>query len=414
MKKKRKNGGQQRPQQAQKTSQSKPEEVLQPKEPEQPTPETAAAPVSQPEPAPERLAEAPQVKAEPARTQDAPQPPKKAEKRLDQSTGSGLERPLTIASAPHLTTRDTTRTLMLDVLIALMPALLFSGCYFFGPRAFLVTLVSAAGCVGFEALFCLITRRRQTVDDLSAVVTGVLLAFTLPANVPYWAVLMGDFFAIVVVKQLFGGLGKNFLNPALAGRAFLFSFPAVMSAFPAVRSWEGFAIDAQSAATPMASLHTGSLPSVSLLEMFTGVRSGALGEVSAALLLLGGLYLLARRVIRLRIPLSFLGTVAVLSWCFPQGGNSSLDWTLYSLMGGGLLLAALFMATDFTTSPVTFWGQVVYGVGCGALTVFLRTFGSYPEGVGFAVLVMNLLSWPIDRAALSLRSVFRRRKEARA
>lgn len=414
MKKKRKNGGQQRPQQAQKASPPKPEKDLQPQEPEQPTPETAAAPVSQPEPVPERQAEAPQVKPEPARTQDAPQPPKKAEKRLDQSTGSGLERPLTIASAPHLTTRDTTRTLMLDVLIALMPALLFSGCYFFGPRAFLVTLVSAAGCVGFEALFCLITRRRQTVDDLSAVVTGVLLAFTLPANVPYWAVLMGDFFAIVVVKQLFGGLGKNFLNPALAGRAFLFSFPAVMSAFPAVRSWEGFAIDAQSAATPMASLHAGSLPSVSLLEMFTGVRSGALGEVSAALLLLGGLYLLARRVIRLRIPLSFLGTVAVLSWCFPQGGNSSLDWTLYSLMGGGLLLAAFFMATDFTTSPVTFWGQVVYGVGCGALTVFLRTFGSYPEGVGFAVLVMNLLAWPIDRAALTVRSVFRRRKEARA
>ena len=414
MKKKRKNGGQQRPQQAQKASPPKPEKDLQPQEPEQPTPETAAAPVSQPEPVPERQAEAPQVKPEPARTQDAPQPPKKAEKRLDQSTGSGLERPLTIASAPHLTTRDTTRTLMLDVLIALMPALLFSGCYFFGPRAFLVTLVSAAGCVGFEALFCLITRRRQTVDDLSAVVTGVLLAFTLPANVPYWAVLMEDFFAIVVVKQLFGGLGKNFLNPALAGRAFLFSFPAVMSAFPAVRSWEGFAIDAQSAATPMASLHAGSLPSVSLLEMFTGVRSGALGEVSAALLLLGGLYLLARRVIRLRIPLSFLGTVAVLSWFFPQGGNSSLDWTLYSLMGGGLLLAAFFMATDFTTSPVTFWGQVVYGVGCGALTVFLRTFGSYPEGVGFAVLVMNLLAWPIDRAALTLRSVFRRRKEARA
>lgn len=414
MKKKRKNGGQQRPQQAQKASPPKPEKDLQPQEPEQPTPETAAAPVSQPEPVPERQAEAPQVKPEPARTQDAPQPPKKAEKRLDQSTGSGLERPLTIASAPHLTTRDTTRTLMLDVLIALMPALLFSGCYFFGPRAFLVTLVSAAGCVGFEALFCLITRRRQTVDDLSAVVTGVLLAFTLPANVPYWAVLMGDFFAIVVVKQLFGGLGKNFLNPALAGQAFLFSFPAVMSAFPAVRSWEGFAIDAQSAATPMASLHAGSLPSVSLLEMFTGVRSGALGEVSAALLLLGGLYLLARRVIRLRIPLSFLGTVAVLSWCFPQGGNSSLDWTLYSLMGGGLLLAAFFMATDFTTSPVTFWGQVVYGVGCGALTVFLRTFGSYPEGVGFAVLVMNLLAWPIDRAALTLRSVFRRRKEVRA
>lgn len=417
--KKRKNrsGGQQRPQQA---PQAKPEEALQSQEPEKTTPETAAAPVSQPEPAPEKQPGAPAVHdAAPVQAPAAAQPasrPEAGEKQTAKTPAGSpsLSHPLTLASAPHLTTRDTTRTLMLDVLIALMPALLFSGCYFFGPRAFLVTLVSAAGCVGFEALFCLITRRRQTVGDLSAVVTGVLLAFTLPANVPYWAVLMGDFFAIVVVKQLFGGLGKNFLNPALAGRAFLFSFPAVMSAFPAVRSWEGFAIDAQSAATPIASLHAGNLPSVSLLEMFTGVRSGALGEVSAALLLLGGLYLLARRVIRLRIPLSFLGTVAVLSWCFPQGGNSSLDWTLYSLMGGGLLLAALFMATDFTTSPVTFWGQVVYGVGCGALTVFLRTFGSYPEGVGFAVLVMNLLSWPIDRAALTLRSVFRRRKEARA
>ena len=411
MKKKRKNraGGQQRPRQ---TPQASPDAALQAQAPETAAPD--AAPAIQPEPAPARQAEVPEVKAEPARPQAAPQPPK-TEQRTGQSSAGGLRGlPLTLASAPHLTARDTTRTLMLDVLIALMPALLFSGCYFFGPRAFLVTLVSAAGCAGFEALFCLITRRRQTVGDLSAVVTGVLLAFTLPADVPYWAVLMGDFFAIVVVKQLFGGLGKNFLNPALAGRAFLFSFPAVMSAFPAVRSWDGFAIDARSAATPMASLHAGSLPSVSLLEMFTGVRSGALGEVFAALLLLGGLYLLARRVIKLRIPLSFLGTVAALSWCFPQGGNSALDWTLYSLMGGGLLLAAFFMATDFTTSPVTFWGQVVYGVGCGALTVFLRTFGSYPEGVSFAVLVMNLLSWPIDRAALALRSAWRQRKEARA
>ncbi|MEQ2444220.1 RnfABCDGE type electron transport complex subunit D [Pseudoflavonifractor sp. CLA-AP-H29] len=413
MKKKRKNrsGGQKRPQQA---PQAKQEEALQAREPEKTAP-TGAAPAAAPaeQPAPQRQPEATpaqpaQVKAESAHVQ-AP----KTEKRTEQVPGGSVGTPLTLASAPHLTTRDTTRTLMLDVLIALMPALLFSGCYFFGPRAFLVTLVSAAGCVSFEALFRLVTRRKQTIGDLSAVVTGVLLAFTLPADVPYWAVLIGDFFAIVVVKQLFGGLGKNFLNPALAGRAFLFAFPAVMTAFPAVRSWHGLTIDAQSAATPMAALHAGSLPSASLLEMFTGVRSGALGEVSAALLLLGGLYLLARRVIRLRIPLSFLGTVAVLSWCFPQGGNSSLDWTLYSLMGGGLLLAAFFMATDFTTSPVTFWGQVVYGVGCGALTVFLRTFGSYPEGVGFAVLVMNLLSWPIDRAALALRRFRRQRKEAR-
>ena len=407
MKQKRKNraGGPQRPRPA---ARAGPEEALQAQPPEQPAPETASAPAVQPAPLPENAPEA--LGPAPVQAPAAGEP-----RRAKAPAGaSGLSRPLTLASAPHLTTRDTTRALMLDVLIALMPALLFSGCYFFGPRAFLVTLVSAAGCAGFEALFCLVTRRRQTVGDLSALVTGVLLAFTLPASVPYWAVLVGDFFAIVVVKGLFGGLGKNFLNPALAGRAFLFSFPAVMTAFPAVRSWEGLAIDAQSAATPMAALHAGDLPAVSLLEMFTGVRAGALGEVSAALLLLGGAYLLLRRVIRLRIPLSFLGTVAVLSWCFPQGGNAPLDWTLYSLMGGGLLLAALFMATDFTTSPVTFWGQVAYGVGCGALTVFLRTFGSYPEGVGFAVLVMNLFSWPIDKAALALRGAWRRRKEARA
>ncbi len=315
-----------------------------------------------------------------------------------EESGAGMPR-LNVVTSPHIATRESSRSLMLDVLVALMPALIFSGCYFFGPRALVLTGISVAGCVFFEALFRLIARRGQTVGDLSAVVTGVLLAFTLPADTPYWIVLVGDFFAIVIVKQLFGGLGRNFLNPALAGRIFLFSFPAVLSHFPMVRQWPALAgeVDAVSAATPMAALHRGELPAVTLQEMFTGVRGGSLGEVSAALLLLGGAYLVIRGVIRLRIPVCFLGTVAVLSWLSPPEGIAPLTWTLYSLMGGGVLLGAIFMATDYVTSPVTRWGQVVYGVGCGALTVFLRTYGPYPEGVAFAILMMNCCTWAIDK-----------------
>ena len=306
---------------------------------------------------------------------------------------------LSSAPSPHMVGRENTRGLMLDVLIALMPSLLISGIYFFGYRAFLVTAVSVAGCVGFEALYCLVTRQKQTIGDLSAAVTGVLLAFCLPSTVPLWAVLIGDFFAIVIVKMLFGGLGKNFMNPALCGRIFLFSFPAVMSAFPAVRDWSGWqaGVDGISSATPMAALHSGALPGFSLEEMFTGVRGGSLGEVSIALLLLGGLYLVLRGVIKLRIPLCFLGTVAALTYFFPVAGMQPLDWMLYQLLSGGLVLGAIFMATDYTTSPVTRGGQIMYGVGCGALTVFLRYYGSYPEGVAFAILIMNACAWALDK-----------------
>lgn len=301
-----------------------------------------------------------------------------------------------MASSPHIAARDGTRSIMLDVLIALMPALLFSGFYFFGPRAFLVTGVSVAGCVGLEALYRLATRQSQTVGDLSAAVTGVLLAFCLPVNIPLWTVLIGDFFAIVIVKQLFGGLGKNFMNPALAGRIFLFSFPAIMSTFTEVRVW----VDAQSSATPMASLHNGVLPGqFTLQEMFTGVRSGSMGEVSAALLLLGGLYLVLRRVIRLRIPVCYLGTVAALTCFFPPAGVADpVQWMLYQLMSGGLILGALFMATDYVTCPVTRNGQILYAVGCGLLTVFLRYYGSYPEGVAYSILIMNACAWLFDKA----------------
>ena len=301
--------------------------------------------------------------------------------------------------SPHMVGRENTRGLMLDVLIALMPSLLISGLYFFGYRAFLICGVSVAGCVGFEALYCLLTRQRLTVGDLSAAVTGLLLAFCLPSTVPVWAVLVGDFFAIVIVKMLFGGLGKNFMNPALCGRVFLFSFPAVMSAFPAVRDWVGWeaGVDAISAATPMAALHARGLPHFSLQEMFTGVRGGSLGEVSIAMLLLGGAYLVLRGVIRLRVPLCFLGTVAALTYLFPMGGADPLKWMLCQLMSGGLVLGALFMATDYVTSPVTRGGQALYGIGCGALTVFLRYYGSYPEGVAFAILMMNVCAWSLDK-----------------
>ncbi|MEG1857252.1 MAG: RnfABCDGE type electron transport complex subunit D [Pseudoflavonifractor sp.] len=291
-------------------------------------------------------------------------------------------------AAPRRAGRKETRTRMLEVLIALMPALLLSGCFLFGPRAFWLTAVSAAGCAGMEALYRRVTGQTPAWDDLSAVVTGVLLAFCLPVTTPYWAVLVGDFFAIVVVKQLFGGLGKNFLNPALAARMFLFSFPELMSRFTEVRVWT----DAQSAATPMAALQGGVLPAFTLQEMFAGVRGGCMGEVSAALLLFGGAYLVLRRVIRLRIPLCYLGTAAVLSYGFSPPGIDPVQWMLYGLMGGGLLLGAIFMATDPATAPVTGRGQVLYGVGCGVLTVVLRRYGGYPEGVAVAILTMNLAS----------------------
>lgn len=307
--------------------------------------------------------------------------------------------------------RDSTRGIMLDVMIALLPALVFSGFYFFGPRAFLVAGVSVAGCVGFESLYRLLTRQSQTAQDLSAAVTGLLLAFCLPVQIPLWTVLVGDFFAIVIVKQLFGGLGKNFMNPALAGRVFLFSFPVIMSTFTEVRVWT----DAQTAATPMASLHDGLLPGqFTLQEMFTGLRSGSMGEVSAALLLLGGLYLVLRGVIRPRIPVCYLGTVALLTYFFPPAGVAdALQWMLYQLMSGGLLLGALFMATDYVTSPVTRRGQVLYAAGCGALTVFLRYYGSYPEGVAFAILMMNVCAWLFDKAGKPRPYGAYRRKEGR-
>lgn len=298
---------------------------------------------------------------------------------------------LTISSSPHAHSSVTTRTIMRDVLIALAPALIGSIC-FFGFRALVLTMMSAAACVFFEWGYRKLMKKDSTVYDMSALVTGVLLAFVCPVTVPYWILLIGDFFAIIVVKQLFGGIGKNFVNPALAARAFLFSWPVVMSTWvkPGADNWVGLfaTADAVTGATPLGTMHQGALPAESLMDLFLGKVGGSMGETSALLLLIGFGYLLIRRVVDLRIPVAYIGTVAVLALMFPQG-NDRLLWMGYQVLSGGLILGALFMATDYVTSPVSKVGQVIFGIGCGVITIAVRYFGGYNEGVSYAILVMN-------------------------
>ena len=302
---------------------------------------------------------------------------------------------LIVSSSPHIRTPRNTQVIMLDVLIALAPAFIAS-IIFFGWRPIMLTAISAASCVLFEFCYRRLLKKSDTYGDLSAAVTGVLLAFCLPPTAPWWLPIIGAFFAIVIVKQLFGGIGKNFLNPALAGRAFLLASYAVL-----MTSWRPAnfqtAVDAATYATPMASLSGGALSSASVGAMFIGNIGGCVGEVSALALLLGGAYLVYRKVISLRIPLSFLGTVAIVTLIFSRG-NAHFAWMLQNLFSGGLMLGAIFMATDYCTSPVTPKGQIIFGVGCGLLTVLIRYFGSYPEGVSYAILIMNLTVWMIDKA----------------
>ena len=306
---------------------------------------------------------------------------------------------LTISSSPHVHSPVTTQTIMRDVLIALAPALVGS-VVFFGFRALLVTLVSVAACLFWEWGYCKVMKLNVKVADLSAVVTGVLLAFVCPVTIPYWTIVLGAFFAIIVVKMLFGGLGKNIVNPALAGRAFMFSWPVLMSTWVKVgfenAAGLGSTADVVTAATPLAALHQFQLPETSVMASFWGNVGGCLGETSAALLLVGFIYLLLRKVITARIPVAFIGTVAVLTFLFPVG-QPRIEWMLYQLFSGGLMLGAIFMATDYVTSPLTRLGQIVYGIGCGALTVLIRYFGGYPEGVSYAILCMNCCVVLLDR-----------------
>ncbi len=317
--------------------------------------------------------------------------------------------PLRVSSNPHIRGPEDTRSLMLDVIIALLPSIAMA-VYVFGWRALSATLVSAASCVGFEALWCFLRHKRQTVGDLSAVVTGMMLAMGCSSLMPYWMLIVGAFFAIVVVKELYGGLGKNFLNPALAGRAALVAcYASHMSTWAKPFERAGIfsnTADVVTAATPMAILKSNGLEALqsqyTLSDMLLGFCGGSIGGVSSLMLLLGGFYLLFRRVITWHIPVSYLATVALLSYLFPMSGDAFV-YMLYSILGGSLLLGAFFMATDYTTSPVTGEGRIIFGVGCGLLTVFIRYFGAYSEGVGYAVLVMNCFTGLIDKHCKPLR-----------
>ena len=296
-----------------------------------------------------------------------------------------------VTSSPHIRGKRNTQQIMLDVVIALLPALL-AGTMIFGMRALLVTLVCAAAAVAAEWVCGMILYHRNTVKDLSSVVTGLLLALTLPATVPYWLAAIGSVFAIVVVKGLCGGLGKNVFNPALGARAFMMLFwPVHLVRYIAPGSVDGVA-----SATPLHHMVMPALPEESLGQMFMGNIGGTIGEVCTLALLVGGIYLIVKGIISVRIPAAYLGTVAVLTLIFSKGDNAFL-WMLYSLLGGGVVLGALFMATDYATSPVTPKGQIIYGIGCGVLTVIFRYFGLFPEGVTYAILLMNACAWVIDR-----------------
>lgn len=298
-----------------------------------------------------------------------------------------MENKLHISVSPHIRSPKTTRDIMLDVLIALLPATVM-GCVIFGIRALLVVFTCVASAMLSEFVFCLINKREHTVTDLSAAVTGLLLALNIPANIPIWQAAIGSVFAIICVKCLFGGIGKNFANPAITARIFMLVAFGEMAkaAYPVI-------VDTATGATPLDALaNDGIVPE--LLDLFLGIRGGAIGETCVAALLLGGIYLLIKRVINPTAPVTMILTVFLLSLAF-EGGSfvTALEWTL----SGGLFIGAIFMATDYSTTPVTSLGKAVFGVGAGVITVLIRFFGTYPEGVSYAILLMNILTPYIDK-----------------
>jgi len=302
---------------------------------------------------------------------------------------------LTMTASPHIKSPVTTQTIMLDVLLALLPATLWS-IYIFGIRSLYIILSAVISSMLFEYLYRLIMHKNNTVSDLSAAVSGLLLALSLPSSVPLWLPVVGSFFAIVIVKQLYGGIGKNVVNPALAARVFLFiAFPTELTTFPAPLTKT--VQDVTASATPLVQLKNGTVPDADIISCLLGSIPGTIGEVSASLLILGGLYLMFKKVITWHIPVTYIATVALLSVIFPVGNIGNIDFMLYQLFTGGLMLGAIFMATDYTTSPVTAKGRIIYGIGCGAITIFIRYFGGYPEGVSFAILIMNLFVWYLDK-----------------
>ena len=288
---------------------------------------------------------------------------------------------LTVSSAPHITGKDTTASIMRDVCIAMLPALA-AACVFFGFEALILTAVSVAACVGFEFLYEKMLKQPITIGDWSAVVTGMLIAFNCPPSLPLWVVVVGAFFAIVIVKQLFGGIGFNFANPAIVARIIMgLGYTGMMTAwvFP----------DTTATATPLAMYRAGITPEY--IDMFIGRTGGVIGEVSAMALLVGFAYLVIGKVITPTIPVTYVATVAVMALVL------GVDPVVY-VLGGGLLLGAIFMATDYTTSPYTMKGQIIYGIGLGVITVLIRRFGSMTEGVSYAILLMNLVVPYINKA----------------
>lgn len=312
---------------------------------------------------------------------------------------------LTVSPSPHIKHRDTVRSIMADVIIALLPALIW-GVYVFGWRALVITAASIASCVISEAVFQKILNKPITIGDLSAVVTGLLLALNLPVSIPIWMVVVGAVFATVIVKQLFGGIGKNIVNPALAARVFL------MMSFVDKMSGDAYTFDGVATATPLVALKTGSFNNLSLRSMMIGRTAGCIGEVSTVLLIIGGIYLVCRKVITWHIPVSFIGTVALITFIFPHGAeNFDVRYMLMQICAGGLMIGAIYMATDYVTSPVTSLGRIVYGVLCGLITVFIRYFCGNPEGVSFAILISNLLVYYIDKVTLPRRFGESKRKK---
>lgn len=306
---------------------------------------------------------------------------------------------LRVSPSPHRSGGLSTTKIMAMVIIALLPAAIV-GCVYFGLRAFAVLAVTIVSCVVFEALFNIVTKREQTISDLSAVVTGLLLGMNLPASVPFYVPVIGGFIAIVIVKQLFGGIGQNFANPAIAARIVLMvSFSGSMTNW-VVPYWyknASSAADAVTGATPLASewYDNGSslVSPFTLKEMFLGITGGCIGETCALALIIGGIFLIVTKIISPATPVAFIGTVGVLTLLY----TGSLTMTVYQLLAGGLMIGAFFMATDYATTPLTTKGKVVFGIGCGIITFVIRQFGSYPEGVSFSILLMNLLTPYIDK-----------------
>lgn len=293
----------------------------------------------------------------------------------------------TVSSSPHIRSNDTVKSIMRDVIIALLPATI-AGVYYFKIQALLVILVSIASCVGSEYIWQKLTKQKVTISDYSAAVTGLLLAFNLPPTVPLWIPVIGGAFAIIIVKQFFGGLGQNFMNPALAARAFLLaSWPVQMT------TW---VVDGVTGPTPLGILKEGGASLPSVFDVFIGHVGGCIGETSALALIIGGLYLIYKRVISWRIPVAYIGTVFVLMTVLGRKGFMTGN-PVFEIFAGGLILGAIFMATDYSTSPITPLGQIIMGIGCGLLTSVIRLYGGYPEGVSYSILIMNLFVPLIDK-----------------